>query len=145
MRIASAWARGFNVAAASACAVQVARDRLHGFPGLACYYTRDTARGVTVQYVTIDEALELLRQRKRSLRASELTQLLESFGFLVKDCGKGGHKKIGHAGLEGFMGSSFNAGHGSDDIVKPGYVSNMMRLLRTYQVELEQLMQGPCP
>lgn len=91
----------------------------------------------------VDDAIDCLSQRKKTLRAAELRNLLESLGFNVSDCGSAGHKKVGHAGLTHarFLGSSFDAGHGADGRVKPCYVGNMMKLLRTYKTELEQLLE----
>jgi hypothetical protein len=92
----------------------------------------------------VDEALDFLSQRKKSLRATELRSLLESLGFLVSDCGSAGHKKVGHPGLAQsarFLGSSYDAGHGADDQVKACYVGNMMKVLRIYKAELEQLLE----
>jgi hypothetical protein len=92
----------------------------------------------------VDEALEFLRKRKNSIRASELRSLLESFGFEVSDCGSGGHKKVQHSGLVSarFYGSSYDSAHGADSKVKACYVGNMMKLLRTYKTELEQILEN---
>jgi hypothetical protein len=91
----------------------------------------------------VDDAIALLEQRKRDLRGSELIALLQSFGFRVRDCKKVGHKQVSHGSLEGFFGASFTAGHGADDQVKPVYVGKMIALLKTYQEELEKLMEAP--
>lgn len=91
----------------------------------------------------VDEAIDFLTQRKNSLRAAELRGVLESFGFQVSDCGSAGHKKVQHPGLVDarFYGSSYDAGHGNDSQVKAAYVRNMIKLLRTYKTELDQLME----
>lgn len=91
----------------------------------------------------VDEAIEFLQQRKKTLRCSDLTQQLESLGFRVRDCKKIGHKQVSHSGLPGFFGSSFTGGHGADDQVKPGYVGKMITLLRTYREDLEKTMEVP--
>lgn len=91
---------------------------------------------------SLDDAIKLLDQKKKTLRCSELKCLLESFGFQVRDCKKGGHKQVTHTRLPGFRGSSFNCGHGSDNQVKPGYVKKMISLLDTYREELEKLNGG---
>ena len=90
----------------------------------------------------LDHAIELLKQKKKTLRCSELKDVLESFGFQVRDCKKGGHKQVTHKRLAEFHGSSFNCGHGSDDQVKPGYVGKMINLLNTYHEELEKMNGG---
>jgi hypothetical protein len=91
----------------------------------------------------VDDAIDFLSQRKKTLRATELRSLLESLGFSVSDCGSAGHKKVGHGGLTAarFHGSSYDAGHGADGQVKASYVGNIMKLLRTYKTELEQLLE----
>jgi hypothetical protein len=91
--------------------------------------------------VTIDEALGFLEQRKKSMRCSELEQVLASFGFEVSDCKRGGHKKIKHSGIPGFFGSSFDGAHKSDSEIKPCYVGGVIKLLRQYREELEALME----
>jgi hypothetical protein len=93
----------------------------------------------------VDDAIEFLQQRKKTLRCSELTQQLESFGFRVGDCKKIGHKKVSHTKLPGFFGSSYCCGHGADDQVKPGYIGKMITLLKTYREDLEKLMEVSRP
>jgi len=89
----------------------------------------------------IDDAIEFLKQRKKTLRCSDLTERLESFGFRVRACKKAGHMQVTHTGIPGFTGSSFGGGHGADGQVKPGYVGNMIKLLKTYREELEKLIK----
>lgn len=105
-------------------------------------YAIDTTGSVTL-VSTVDDAIEFLKQRKKTLRCSELTQQLESLGFRVRDCKKIGHKQVTHANLPGFFGSSFSGGHGSDAQVKPGYIGKMIALLSTYRDELEKLTEVP--
>jgi hypothetical protein len=90
----------------------------------------------------VDEAIEFLKQRKKTLRSSELKGQLEFFGFKVRDCKKAGHKQVTHNKLSDFRGGSYSAGHGSDDQVKPGYVGKMIAMLNTYREELEKLVEG---
>ena len=91
--------------------------------------------------MTIDEALAFLKQRKKSMRCSELEQVLADFGFEVGDCKKGGHKKIKHSGIDGFFGSSFDGAHKADSEIKPCYVGGVIKLLEQYRVELETFME----
>jgi hypothetical protein len=91
--------------------------------------------------VTVDEALDFLKQQKKSMRCSELERVLAAFGFVVNDCKKAGHKKIKHSSLDGFIGSSFDGAHGSDSQIKPCYVGTVIKLITTYRTELEKLME----
>ncbi len=91
----------------------------------------------------VDDAITFLQQRKKNLRCSELTGELEALGFRVRDGSKAGHKVVSHPGLAGFFGSSFGGGHGADGEVKPNYVGNMIRMLRTHQDALEEIMEVP--
>ena len=88
----------------------------------------------------VDDAINLLQQRKHSLRRSELTQALEGLGFSVRDGSKGGHKIVKHSALDGFFGTRFDSGHGADDEVKPCYVSSMIKVLKQYKDELEKVL-----
>jgi hypothetical protein len=85
--------------------------------------------------------MTFLQQRKKSCRASELWGALTGLGFEVRDTPSAGHKVVQHPGLKGFTGSSYNAGHGKNDEVKVGYIQNMLRLLRQYEVELEEFLK----
>jgi hypothetical protein len=89
----------------------------------------------------IDEALAFLEQRKKSMRCSDLEQVLKSLGFEVGDCRRAGHKKIKHSGIAGFFGSSFDGGHKADSEIKFCYVAGVIRLIKQYRVELEKLME----
>lgn len=90
----------------------------------------------------VDDAIDLLQQRKHSLRRSELTRVLESLGFTVRDGRKGGHKVVKHPGLADFIGTRFDGGHGTDDEVRACYVSSMVKVLRVYKEELEKLQEA---
>ena len=91
--------------------------------------------------MTIDEVLEFLEQRKKSMRCSDLERVLMDFGFQVGDCKKAGHKKIKHLGLEGFYGSSFDGGHKADSEIRACYISSVIRLFKQYRVEFEKFME----
>jgi hypothetical protein len=89
----------------------------------------------------VDDAINLLQQKKHSLRCSELTQTLEGLRFRVRDGRKGGHKVVSHLDrLEDFHGSGFNGGHGTDDEVKACYVSAMITMLRVHKDDLERVL-----
>jgi hypothetical protein len=90
----------------------------------------------------VDDAIALLEQKTNSLRRSELTQAMESVGFIVQKCKKGGHRKVKHPRLAGFFGTRFDGGHGTDDQVKACYVRNMITVLKLYKDDLERLPLG---
>lgn len=92
--------------------------------------------------MTVDEAISTLTQKAKSTRCSELTGILRSLGFNVRDGKKGGHKVISHPGLLNFLGSGFDAGHGSDREVKPPYIRNMIRMLKTHKQELGEWLEN---
>ena len=87
----------------------------------------------------VDDAISRLEQKINGLRRSEVTQILESLGFVVQNCRKGGHRKVKHTKLPGFHGSRFDGGHGTDDQLKSCYVRNMIKVLKTHKDELERL------
>jgi hypothetical protein len=91
--------------------------------------------------VTIDEALDFLEQRKKSMRCSELERVLADFGFEVSNCKRGGHRKIKHSGIEGFFGSGFDGAHKADSQIDACYVREVIKLFKKYREELEDFME----
>ena len=83
-----------------------------------------------------DQAREVLKARKADLRCSEVKEILEGLGFVVKDGNSGGHKVYSHPGLKEFFTSSFNCGHGKKSFVKPAYITNILRVLGTHESAL---------
>lgn len=81
------------------------------------------------------------RHRKANLRCKEICAGLEYLGFTVRDGRRGGHKIVSHSSLEDFIGTNFNGGHGTNDIVRPRYVEKLLRVLENWSDELEQLQR----
>ena len=73
-------------------------------------------------------------------RCKDLVVLLQSLGFLVTSGKSEGHKIFVHPELDAFQSSSFNCGHGKNGEVKPNYLTNVLRVLRTYESDLKKLL-----
>lgn len=87
----------------------------------------------------VADVIDLLRQRKNTLRRSELTQALGSLGFHVRAGKKGNHRVVSHPGLKGFEGTRFDGGHGADAQIKLPYVLQMIKVIETWKDELEKV------
>lgn len=88
--------------------------------------------------MTVDEALQLLKEREASLRCREVVQLLVALGFDVRDGSRGGHKIVHHPGLHphGFRGFAFNCGHSPGDEVRRNYVRDLRNMIEDYRDHL---------
>lgn len=91
--------------------------------------------------MTVDEALNVLEQNKRTMRCSAMEGLLVSLGFRVRDGKLGGHKTFSQPNLKGFFGSGYDCGHKSDGVLKICYVLKVARVIKLYRDELEKLME----
>ena len=91
--------------------------------------------------MTVDEALEVLEQNKRTMRCSAMEDLLVSLGFRVRDGKLGGHKTFSHPQLKFFFGSSYDCGHKTDGVLKLPYVLKVARVIKLHRDELEKLME----
>lgn len=91
--------------------------------------------------MTVDEALEVLEQNKRTMRCSAMEDLLISLGFRVRDGKLGGHKTFSHPRLKGFFGGSYDCGHKADGVLKLPYVLKVARVIKLHRDELEKLME----
>lgn len=89
---------------------------------------------------SVDEAIALLEQRKRSMRCSELVSVLQGLGFEVRSGRLGGHKIYTHAHLQDFTSDGINCEHGRNPQVKPAYVGKVIRNLRQHRTELEKFL-----
>jgi hypothetical protein len=88
----------------------------------------------------VNDAIRELEEKKRSLRCNEVSTILISLGFEVRDGNQGGHKVFVHDGLNDFHSGSFNCGHGRNPEIKPAYIGKIIRLLREHKVSLSNLL-----
>lgn len=91
--------------------------------------------------MNVDEAIETLEQAGATMRCKELTGILESLGFDVRDTKKQGHKVVTHAGLKQFFSFGFTCGHGKNPEVKRNYVKTALKTLKTYRDDLRSVME----
>ena len=87
---------------------------------------------------SLNEVTKHLRLANSSIRCQELTRILESLGFNVRNGKKQGHKVFVHHGLDSFTSGGYNCGHGKNPEVKPVYIKKIARLLKQYENELIQ-------
>lgn len=87
------------------------------------------------------QAINVLQERTTNIRCSELVAMLESLGFTVRKGANGGHRVFIHNRLDGFYSSSFDGGHGRDDIVKTVYVRSAKRILLEHETDLRALLE----
>jgi hypothetical protein len=58
----------------------------------------------------------------KNVTCSDITKILKSLGYTVRNGKRGGHKVFFNDSVPGFSGSGYNCGHGRDPILKRGYV-----------------------
>jgi len=87
---------------------------------------------------SLNEVTKHLRLANSSIRCQELTRILESLGFDVRNGKKQGHKVFVHHGLDSFTSGGYSCGHGKNPEVKPVYIKKIARLLKQYENELIQ-------
>ena len=66
--------------------------------------------------------------------------MLTSIGFEIRDGKKQGHKVFVHHGVSSFTSGSYSCGHGRNREIKPGYIKNVIKLLRQHESELIQYL-----
>lgn len=88
------------------------------------------------------QAVEALESSKASMRCSELTDLLTSLGFEVRDGKRGGHKVFVHDGLPAFHSSSYDCNHGRNPQIKRPYILKILRILREHETDLKSFLGG---
>lgn len=90
------------------------------------------------RHKSLHEVIRHLRLANASIRCQELTRLLESLGFDVRNGKKQGHKVFVHHGLDSFTSGGYSCGHGKNPEIKPVYIKKIARLLKQYENELIQ-------
>jgi hypothetical protein len=85
----------------------------------------------------VQQTIDELRSRCRSLKCAEVCKALKGLGFDVRSGDGPGHKVVSHPQLAGFHGTNFNCGHGKNDVVSVAYVINIARVLENWKTEIE--------
>lgn len=75
------------------------------------------------------------------MRCSELKDLIEELGFEVRDGRKGGHKLYFHDGLKDFLSASYNCDHGKNPEIKRSYIIKVIRVIKKYKSELDEILE----
>lgn len=88
-----------------------------------------------------DDLLRQLSEAGASMRCSELTKILEQFGFVVRDGRLGGHKLYSHPGIPGFTGGSFNCGHGRNPEIKRSYIRDARKIVEEFRDEIKDYLR----
>ena len=79
------------------------------------------------------EITKALKNNKTNIRCDELADLLTQLGFEVRDGKKAGHKVFVHDGLKEFYSGSYDCGHGSNPVIKRGYIGSVLRILAQHE------------
>lgn len=88
------------------------------------------------------KSLRELEEAGANMRCAELTKILEKLGFTVRNGKRGGHRLFTHLGLPGFLGGSFDCGHGNNDEVKRFYVRSVRNILQEYDSQIKEYLRG---
>jgi len=83
-----------------------------------------------------DSVLGELSRRKYSIKRSELTGLLESLGFKIREGNKGKHSTYTHKAFVMHPGGAFNGEHGKDGLIKMPYILDAIKIIRAHQEEI---------
>lgn len=89
--------------------------------------------------MTVDDAIDELSKAKGNFKCARLTEILESFGFVVISKRSIHHKVFKHPRLPDFFGSDYSCEHGKNPNVKKGYIGKVKRILSIYKDELDEL------
>jgi GT2 family glycosyltransferase len=92
-------------------------------------------------HARLAHTISQLQAAKSSIRCEELAAYMHDLGFVVR-AGDAGHKVVTHPGLKGFYSASYNCGHGRNPEIKPAYIGKILRILRQYESELDELLRG---
>lgn len=88
-----------------------------------------------------DEVIRELDQAGASMRCSELTTLLVTLGFEVKDGKRGGHKVFTHDGLPDFRSGAYNCDHGKNPEIKRPYINKVKGTLRRHETSIRAYLK----
>lgn len=88
-----------------------------------------------------NEIVQALESVRANARCSDVTKMLESLGFEVRDGKRGGHKIFVHTALPAFTSASFNCGHGKNPEIKRSYIRNILRVLGEHESDLRKYLR----
>jgi hypothetical protein len=89
----------------------------------------------------VPKIAERLRLASSTIRCRELTDLLTSLGFEVRNGRKAGHKVVVHHDIATFTSAGFTCGHGGNPEIKAVYVKRIATLIRQYEAELRAYLE----
>ncbi len=71
------------------------------------------------------------------------TDLLDEFGFAIRDCGSHGHKVASHPAIQMKIEDSanYNCGHSPNKKIKPSYIKKFVRIINTYETILRAYLK----
>lgn len=67
--------------------------------------------------------------------------ILENLGFTIKE-GRANHKIVFHDGIQSFLSTSYDCGHGKDALIKPVYVGKVARVLTDHIRDLVEYLES---
>lgn len=79
------------------------------------------------------------------MRCTELTGLLISLGFEIRNGKLGSHKVFFHDGLPQFHSGSYNCEHGLNPQIKRPYIIKILRILREHESDLKTFLGESTP
>ncbi len=90
-----------------------------------------------------DQVVKGIKNRKSSVKRSELIDVLTLLGFKVKLCSSGKHYVYMHPNFVLHPCGTFNGGHGKDPLIKSSYISQALRTLDAFESELRIYLREP--
>jgi hypothetical protein len=73
----------------------------------------------------------------------DFTDLLEKFGFVIRDCGSPGHKVATHPAIQMSIADSanYNCGHNPKNKLLPVYIKKFYRITTSYEITLREYLK----
>jgi hypothetical protein len=84
----------------------------------------------------VQKVIQYLNSNKTNLRCNDVRDVLEDFGFTVKEGKKGNHRRYMHREIPEFRGANYDCGHGKNSKVLPRYIENVVKVLNKYEQEI---------
>lgn len=86
--------------------------------------------------INYTHVVDTLEANINGVRCTDLTELLKSLGFDIRNGKRGGHKLFFHDGVPEFRSGSFDCGHKKNTVVKKPYIKKILKILKQYENEL---------